>query len=105
MLMTAPLFIGWWVAGARYLLFNDESIDVKFRWRDWRRAARKNLLPDPWNFVVVVPLRYMRRGHHPGPEADTQKALDYLAYSPAARDARERAEAHGRSSAAQAAHN
>jgi uncharacterized protein len=105
MLMTAPLFIGWWVAGARYLLSNDESIDVKFRWRDWRRAARKNLLPDPWNFVVVVPLRYMRRGHHPGPEADTQRALDYLAYSPAARDARERAEKHERSSAVQAAHN
>jgi uncharacterized protein len=105
MLMTAPLFIGWWVAGARYLMSNDESIDVKFRWRDWRRAARKNLLPDPWNFVVVVPLRYMRRGHHPGPEADTQRALDYLAYSPAARDARERAEEHERSSAVQAAHN
>jgi predicted metal-dependent hydrolase len=105
MLMTAPLFIGWWVAGARYLLSNDESIDVKFRWRDWRRAARKNLLPDPWNFVVVVPLRYMRRGHHPGPEADTQKAVDYLAYSPAARDARERAQEHERSSAVQAAHN
>jgi uncharacterized protein len=105
MLMTAPLFIGWWIAGARYLMANDESIDVKWRWRDWRRAARKDLLPDPLNFLVAVPLRYMRPGHHPGPEANTQIALEYLAYSPAARDARERAEAHERSTAAQAAHS
>jgi uncharacterized protein len=105
MLMTAPLFIGWWVAGARYLMANDASIDMKWRWRDWRRVARKGLLPDPWNFVIMVPLRYMRPSHHPGPEANTQAALDYLAYSPAARDARERAEAHERSMAAKAAHN
>lgn len=105
MLMTAPLFVGWWIAGARHLLTGDESTDVKWRWRDWRRAARKDLLPDPWNFLIAVPLRYMRPSHHPGPEADTQMALDYLAYSPAARDAKERAEAHERASAAQAAHS
>ncbi|MGV0643107.1 metal-dependent hydrolase [Mycolicibacterium sp. XJ879] len=105
MMMTAPLFVGWWIAGARYLMAHDESIDTKWRWRDWRRAARKDLLPDPWHFLVAVPLRYMRRGHHPGPEADTQMALDYLAYSPAARDARERASAHERKAAVQAAHS
>jgi predicted metal-dependent hydrolase len=83
---------------------NDTSIDAKWRWRDWRRAARKDLLPSPWNFLVTVPLRYMRPSHHPGPEANPQAALEYLAYSPAARDARERAEAHARSAAAQTAH-
>ncbi len=105
MLMTAPLFIGWWVAGARYLMAQDKGIDTKFRWRDWRRAAKKDLLPDPWNFVVAVPLRYMRPSHHPGPEADTQAALAYLEYSPAARDARERAREHERTAAVRAAHN
>lgn len=105
MLMTAPLFIAWWIAGAKHLMAHDDTIDRKWRWRDWRRAARRDLLPDPWNFLVAVPLRYMRPSHHPGPEADTQMALDYLAYSPAARDARERAEAHEKSAAAKAAHN
>jgi predicted metal-dependent hydrolase len=77
---------------------------MKWHWRDWQRAAKKDLLPSPWNFLVAVPLRYMRPQHHPGPEADTQAALDYLAYSPAARDARERARAHEKAVAEQAAH-
>jgi predicted metal-dependent hydrolase len=105
MLMTAPLFIGWWIAGARYLMAADETNDAKWRMRDWSRAARRGLLPSPWNFLVTVPLKYMRPGHHPGPEANTQMALDYLAYSPAAREARERAAAHERLTAAQAAHS
>ena len=40
MLMTAPLFVFWWIAGARYLMSNDPIIDAKWRWRDWLRAAR-----------------------------------------------------------------
>ncbi|BBX18742.1 metal-dependent hydrolase [Mycolicibacterium duvalii] len=104
MVMTAPLFVAWWIAGAKYLMSRDDTIDMKWRWRDWHRAAKKDLLPGPWNFLVTVPLRYLRFNHHPGPEADTQMALDYLKYSPAARDARERAEAHEREKAARAAH-
>ena len=82
MLMTAPLFVGWWIAGAKYSDGHDETIDEKWRWRDWRRAAREYRLPGPWNFLVTVPLRYMRPGHHPGPEANTQMAIDYLESSP-----------------------
>jgi predicted metal-dependent hydrolase len=41
-----------------------------------------------------VPLRYMRPSHHPGTEANTQMAIDYLAHSPAVKAARERAHAH-----------
>ena len=81
----------------KYLMAHDETIDEKWRWRDWRRAAREYRLPGPWNFVVTVPLRYMRPGHHPGPEANTQMAIDYLESSPTAREARERAEAYERS--------
>ena len=94
MLMTAPLFVGWWIAGARYLMANDPTIDAKWRWRDWLRAAREYRLPGPWNFLVTVPLRYMRPNHHPSTEANTQMAMDYLAHSPAVQAARERAQAH-----------
>ena len=96
MLMTAPMFIGWWVAGARFLMVERSDHHAKWRWRDWRRAARRGPAAGPWNFVVTVPLRYMRPGHHPSTEASTQMAIDYLEYSPAARAARERAEAHHR---------
>jgi predicted metal-dependent hydrolase len=91
MFMTAPLFIGWWIAGARYLMAHDSTIDAKWRWRDWHRAARQDRLPGPWTLLVTMPIRYMRPGHHPSHEASTQMAVEYLEYSPAARDARERA--------------
>ncbi len=51
MLMTTPLFIGWWVAGARYLMNADPTIDQKWRWRDWVRAARQDRLPGPWTLL------------------------------------------------------
>jgi predicted metal-dependent hydrolase len=70
---------------------SDPTIDAKWRWRDWRRAAREYLLPGPWNILVTVPLRYMRPGHHPSTEANTQMAIDYLAHSPAVTAAKERA--------------
>ncbi len=89
MLMTAPLFVAWWIRGARYLMDNDPTLDAKWRWRDWLRAARQYKLPGPWNIMVTVPLRYMRPSHHPNTEASTQMAMDYLEYSPAARAARE----------------
>ena len=41
MVTTAPLFVGWWIAGARYLMAQDVTIDAKWRWRDWFRAARE----------------------------------------------------------------
>jgi predicted metal-dependent hydrolase len=91
MLMTAPLFIGWWVAGARYLMAADPTIDQKWRWRDWVRAARQDKLPGPWTLMVTSPLRYMRPSNHPSQEASTQMAIDYLEYSPVAKAARERA--------------
>ena len=90
MVITAPLFIGWWIAGARYLMANDPTLDAKWRWRDWFRAARQDRLPSPWLLLVSLPMRYMRPGHHPSQEASTQMAVDYLESSPAARAARER---------------
>jgi uncharacterized protein len=97
MFMTAPLFVGWWIAGARYLMAQDPTIDTKWRWRDWLRAARAYLLPGPWTLLVTVPLRYMRPSHHPSGEASTQMAVDYLEFSPAAKAARERARSQRKS--------
>ena len=91
MLMTAPLFIGWWIAGARYLMSQDATIDEKWSWKEWRRAARDYRLPGPWTLLVTVPIRYLRPNHHPGTEASTEMAIEYLEYSPVARAARERA--------------
>ena len=84
------------VAGARYLMATDPTIDQKWRWRDWVRAARRDRLPGPWTLLVTSPLRYLRPSNHPSREASTQMAVDYLEYSPAARAARERASARQR---------
>ncbi len=93
MLMIAPLFVGWWLYGVVFLMRQDPSVTARPRWRDWLRAAREYKVPGPWKLLVTVPFRYLRPSHHPSHEADTQMAMDYLEYSPAAREARERAKA------------
>jgi uncharacterized protein len=93
MLFAAPQFVFWWLAGARYLMANDPTIDATPRWRDWLRAARQYRVPGPWKLLVTVPGRYLRPSHHPSLETSTQMAMDYLEHSPAARAARESAEA------------
>jgi hypothetical protein len=45
-------------------------------------AARQSRVPGPWKLIVTVPVRYMQPSHHPGTEASTQMAMDYLAHSP-----------------------
>ena len=88
MASTAPMLTGWWVAGVRYLMRRDPTLDgASPHWRDWRRAARQGRVPGPWQLLVHAPLRYVRPHHHPVNEASTEMALDYLARSPAARAA------------------
>jgi predicted metal-dependent hydrolase len=96
MLMTTPLFYAWWIAGAKYLMAHDPTTDQKWRWRDWLRAAREYKLPGPWQLMVTQPARYMRPSHHPGPEAVTTMAVEYIKKSPAAKAARERAQLEGK---------
>ncbi len=93
MLSTAPTFAFWWIAGLRFLMANDPTINAKPRWRDWLRAARQYRVPGPWLIAVTVPGRYVRPGYHPRAEVSTQLAMDYLEHSPVARAARERADA------------
>jgi predicted metal-dependent hydrolase len=94
MLLTGPQFIFWWLAGAWYLMRRDPTNPGKPRLRDWLRASRDYRTPWPWKVIVTTPVRYLRPNHHPKTEGNTAMALDYLAHSPAARAARERAEAH-----------
>ncbi len=71
-------------AGAAYLCAKDPTLHgVRPRVRDYRRAVRRGLLPGN-RFMVAAARRYLRRDYHPSTECSTQKALDYLATSPAA---------------------
>jgi predicted metal-dependent hydrolase len=79
----------------------DPTTTAKPRLRDWLRAARQYKVPGPWNLFVVCTLRYLRPSHHPSTEASTQMAVDYLAQSPAARAARQAAQADQRSRSAE----
>jgi uncharacterized protein len=101
MLLTAPAFLFWWVAGVRFLMAHDPTTTAKPRWRDWLRAAREYKVPGPWNLIVTCTLRYLRPSHHPSTAASTQMAMDYLAQSPAARAARQAAQADQRSRSAE----
>lgn len=96
MLLTGPQFLFWWIAGVRYLMAQDPTIVASPRWRDWLRAARQYRVPGPWKLIVTSPIRYLRPSHHPETEASTEMAMEYLKHSPAAKAARERAEAHAR---------
>jgi uncharacterized protein len=101
MLLTAPQFLFWWLAGVRFLMAHDPTTTAKPRLRDWLRAARQYKVPGPWNLIVTCTLRYLRPSHHPSTEASTQMAMDYLARSPAARAAREAAQSAQRSGSAE----
>jgi hypothetical protein len=96
MLFNLPGFFGSWLVGVRFLMAHDPTNTAKPRFRDWLRAARQYKVPGPWSLLVVCTLRYMRPGHHPSTEASTQMAIDYLEQSPAARAARQVAEADQR---------
>jgi uncharacterized protein len=87
MVLTAPGFFLWWIAGVRFLLAHDPTTTAKPRLRDWFRAGREHKVPGAWNLMVTCTLRYLRPGHHPSTEGSTQMALDYLAQSPSARAA------------------
>ena len=93
MLLTAPVFSLWLIRGVRFLMAEDATISAKPRWRDWLRASRQHRVPGPWLILVTVASRFIRPGYHPSTDCSTQLAMDYLEKSPAARAARERAEA------------
>lgn len=89
LLPAVPILVRLWAQGVAFLLRRD-PVPTRPRWRDLRRAARLGLSP-----ALGPTLRslaaYLRPGHHPSRYGSTDAAVAYLATSPAARAADERA--------------
>ncbi len=83
-----------WARGVGALMANDPTllVPVKPRWRDLVRSARKGLTPGYLD-IVNCAWRYLQPGYHPRNEGSTSQAVEYLAQSPAARAADDRASA------------
>ncbi|MGV0635647.1 metal-dependent hydrolase [Mycolicibacillus trivialis] len=85
-LLVTPLMLLLWVRGLRYMYSVDPELPAgtKPRWRDWFTSARRGLVPAPWRFLRVIGA-YYRPGFHPSELGGIEKAVNYLAVSPAAR--------------------
>ncbi|GFG69044.1 metal-dependent hydrolase [Mycolicibacter senuensis] len=85
-LIVTPLMLWMWVRGLRYMYKVDPELPpgVKPRWRDWFLVARRGLVPAPFEFVPAI-ASYYRPGFHPAQLGGIEKAVNYLAVSPAAR--------------------
>jgi predicted metal-dependent hydrolase len=85
-LLVTPLMLLLWVRALRFLYSVDPELEpgIKPRWRDWFIASRRGLVPAPLEFVRVIG-SYYRPRFHPGELGGVEKAVNYLAISPAAR--------------------
>ncbi|MCV7084624.1 metal-dependent hydrolase [Mycolicibacter hiberniae] len=85
-LAVTPLMLMMWVRGLRYMYKADPLLPpgTRPRWRDWFVAARRGLVPSPWEFLPAI-ASYYRPGFHPAQLGGVEKAVNYLAVSPAAR--------------------
>ena len=85
-LFVGPVLLLLWIRGVRFMYSIDPQIPAgaKPRWRDYLRAARRGLVPGPFRLIRVVG-SYYRPGFHPSELGGLEKAVDYLAVSPAAR--------------------
>lgn len=72
-----------WAIGTAFMMAADPTGPGWARPHRFVDAGRRGLLPTMGNLVGAVP-RYMRPWHHPSSEASTERALAYLATSPAA---------------------
>lgn len=73
-----------WFRTAAYLYANDPTVTRRRPWPlAFRRAAKQGLIPG-FGFLVAQIPPYLRPGFHPSQMGDIQKAVRYLAMSPAA---------------------
>ena len=87
MLLAFPMMVFLWDRGVRFLVRRDPTLPGRrYRFRDYSRAVRQRRAPG-WELARAVP-RYLRPSHHPVHEATPERALAYLASSPAALAAR-----------------
>lgn len=85
-LMVTPLLLWLWVRGVRFLYATDPELPAgtKPRWRDWLAVSRRGFVPAPLEFLPAI-TAYYKRGFHPAQLGGVDKAVNYLAVSPAAR--------------------
>ncbi|MFJ2673932.1 metal-dependent hydrolase [Streptomyces sp. NPDC087525] len=88
MCVTAPVLLWLWARGTAYLIRHDPQLAGRPRYslRAHNRAVGKGLLPTWRELGSAIP-RYFRRSYHPSQEGSSRRAADYLAASPAAREA------------------
>jgi hypothetical protein len=85
-LVVTPMMLLMWVRGVRFMYAVDPQVPAgaKPHWWNYLTAARRGLLPGPLNFVRVIGAYYLPR-FHPSQLGGIERAVDYLAVSPAAR--------------------
>jgi hypothetical protein len=85
-LVVTPMLLLLWIRGVRFMYSADPQVPpgAKARWRDYFKAARRGLVPGPLRFVRVIGA-YYKPNFHPSQLGGVERAVDYLAVSPAAR--------------------
>jgi predicted metal-dependent hydrolase len=85
-LLITPALLWLFVRGVRFMYSVDPHLPpgTKPRWRDYFRAARLRLVPGPTQFLRVIGAYYLPN-FHPSQLGGVERAIDYLARSPAAR--------------------
>jgi uncharacterized protein len=85
-LLVTPALLWLFVRGVRFMYSVDPHLPpgAKPRWRDYFAAARRGLVPGPFEFLGVIGA-YYKPSFHPSQLGGVGRAVDYLARSPAAR--------------------
>ena len=83
MLGVFPILLLMWAIGTRFLLHQDPHTKARASLRAFIKAGRDGRLPSAGYIFGSVP-RYLAPKHHPSNEGSTDRALAYLAISPAA---------------------
>ncbi len=85
-LAVTPVMLLLWIRGVQFMYSVDPYLPqgTKPRWRDYFAAARRGLVPAPRRLVRIVG-DYYKPGFHPSQLGGLERAVDYLAVSPAAR--------------------
>lgn len=85
-LLVTPVMLWLFVRGVRFMYSVDPYLPpgTKPRWRDYFGAARRGLVPGPFQFLGVIGA-YYKPSFHPSQLGGVGRAVEYLARSPAAR--------------------
>jgi uncharacterized protein len=85
-LLVTPAMLWLFIRGVRFMYSVDPHLPpgTKPRWRDYFDAARRAMVPGPYQFLGVI-AAYYKPSFHPSQLCGVGRAVDYLARSPAAR--------------------